>query len=70
MAKNTNIKKFTRAVKRGTSLPVLVKLTPNITDMVPMALAAKRGGADGISAINTINSITGVADKAVRRLQK
>ena len=52
--------RFTRAVKRGTSLPVLAKLTPNITDMVPLALAAKRGGADGISAINTINSITGV----------
>ncbi len=52
--------RFTRATKKGTSLPVLVKLTPNITDMVPMALAAKRGGADGISAINTINSITGV----------
>ena len=54
------IEKFTRAAKKGTSLPVLAKLTPNITDMVPMALAAKRGGADGISAINTINSITGV----------
>ena len=54
------IERFTKAVKRGTSLPVLVKLTPNITDMVPMALAAKRGGADGISAINTIKSITGV----------
>ena len=54
------IEKFTRAVRRGTSLPVLAKLTPNITDMVPMALAAKRGGADGIAAINTINSITGV----------
>ena len=54
------VERFTRAVRRGTSLPVLVKLTPNITDMVPLALAAKRGGADGISAINTINSITGV----------
>lgn len=54
------IERFTRAVKRGTSLPVLAKLTPNITDMVPMAFAAKRGGADGIAAINTINSITGV----------
>ena len=54
------IERFTRAAKRGTKLPVLAKLTPNITDMVPMALAAKRGGADGISAINTINSITGV----------
>ncbi|MBQ4467649.1 MAG: NAD-dependent dihydropyrimidine dehydrogenase subunit PreA [Firmicutes bacterium] len=54
------VEKFTRAAKKGTSLPVLAKLTPNITDMVPLALAAKRGGADGISAINTINSITGV----------
>jgi len=54
------IERFTRAVRRGTKLPVLAKMTPNITDMVPMAAAAKRGGADGIAAINTINSITGV----------
>ena len=54
------VERFTRATKNGTSLPVLVKLTPNITDMVPIAIAAKRGGADGIAAINTINSITGV----------
>ena len=66
------VERFTRATKRGTSLPVLAKLTPNITDMVPIALAAKRGGADGIAAINTINSITGVdidtlvAEPAVR----
>ena len=52
--------RFTRAVRRGTDLPVLAKLTPNITDMVPVAVAAKSGGADGIAAINTINSITGV----------
>ena len=54
------VERFTRAVRRGAGIPVLAKLTPNITDMVPLALAAKRGGADGISAINTINSITGV----------
>lgn len=54
------VEKFTRAVRRGTTLPVLAKLTPNVADMVPMALAAKRAGADGIAAINTINSITGV----------
>ena len=66
------VEKFTRATKKGTTLPVLAKLTPNITDMVPIALAAKRGGADGIAAINTINSITGVdidtlvAEPAVR----
>ena len=54
------IEKFTAAARRGTSLPILAKMTPNITDMVPMAAAARRGGADGIAAINTISSITGV----------
>ena len=54
------IERFTRAARRGTTLPLLAKMTPNITDMVPMAVAARRGGADGIAAINTINSITGV----------
>ena len=54
------VERFTAATRRGTGLPVLAKLTPNITDMVPIAIAAKRGGADGIAAINTINSITGV----------
>ncbi len=54
------IEKFTKAARKGCSVPLLVKLTPNITNMVPMANAAKRGGADGISAINTILSITGV----------
>lgn len=54
------VERFTAAVRRGTSLPVLAKLTPNVADMVPLALAARRGGADGIAAINTINSISGV----------
>ncbi|NLG02419.1 MAG: NAD-dependent dihydropyrimidine dehydrogenase subunit PreA [Clostridia bacterium] len=54
------IERFTRAVRRGCSIPILAKMTPNITDMVPCAVAAKRGGADGIAAINTIQSITGV----------
>src|SRR5665213_3224854 len=40
--------------------PVLVKLTPNISDIRQVARAAARGGAHGVSAINTINSITGV----------
>ncbi|NDO45401.1 NAD-dependent dihydropyrimidine dehydrogenase subunit PreA [Clostridium sp. MD294] len=54
------IERFTRATKKGTKLPVLAKMTPNVADMVPFARAAKRGGADGIAAINTIRSITGV----------
>jgi hypothetical protein len=37
-----------------------VKLTPNITDIRTVARAGKRGGADGLAAINTISSITGI----------
>ena len=51
---------ITAWVKEKARTPVLVKLTPNITDIRTVARAAKRGGADGLSAINTINSITGV----------
>ena len=42
------------------SVPVLVKLTPNVSDIRPHGLAAQRGGADGVSLINTIKSIVGV----------
>jgi dihydropyrimidine dehydrogenase (NAD+) subunit PreA len=41
-------------------VPVIVKLTPNITDVTEPAKAARRGGADAISLINTIQSIMGV----------
>ncbi|QHN02113.1 NAD-dependent dihydropyrimidine dehydrogenase subunit PreA [Granulicella sp. WH15] len=47
-------------VKERARTPVIVKLTPNITDIRMAARAAKRGGADALSAINTINSITGI----------
>jgi len=46
--------------KKHSTLPVIVKLTPNITDIRKPALAAKEGGADAVSLINTINSITSV----------
>ncbi|HNW88846.1 MAG TPA: NAD-dependent dihydropyrimidine dehydrogenase subunit PreA [Bacteroidales bacterium] len=49
---------FTEVVKKASKLPVIAKMTPNITDMVPVALAAKEGGADAISAINTLRAIT------------
>ena len=48
----------TRWCKQHTRLPVIVKLTPNITDVRKPARAAKAGGADAVSLINTINSIT------------
>ncbi len=47
-------------VKQHSQLPCIVKLTPNITDIRTSARAAFRGGADAVSLINTINSITSV----------
>ena len=54
------VEQLTAAVKNACSIPVLAKLTPNVASMIPAAEAAKRGGADGIAAINTIKSITGI----------
>jgi dihydropyrimidine dehydrogenase (NAD+) subunit PreA len=54
------VEMVTRWCKMYTRLPVIVKLTPNITDIRFPARAAKQGGADAVSLINTINSITGV----------
>lgn len=51
---------ITAWVKEKARTPVIVKLTPNITDIREVARAAKRGGADALAAINTINSITGI----------
>ncbi|MFN2399943.1 MAG: NAD-dependent dihydropyrimidine dehydrogenase subunit PreA [Gemmatimonadaceae bacterium] len=47
-------------VKEVSHIPVIVKLTPNVTDIAYIARAAVRGGADAVSLINTINSIVGV----------
>ncbi len=54
------IEMVTRWCKENYSKPVIVKLTPNITDIRQPARAAFRGGADAVSLINTINSITSV----------
>ncbi|MBR9651072.1 NAD-dependent dihydropyrimidine dehydrogenase subunit PreA [Thalassovita aquimarina] len=54
------IEMVTRWVKKHSRMPCIVKLTPNITDVRKPAEAAKRGGADAVSLINTINSITSV----------
>jgi dihydropyrimidine dehydrogenase (NAD+) subunit PreA len=54
------IEMVTRWVKESSRLPCLVKLTPNITDIRLGSRAAFRGGADGVSLINTINSIVTV----------
>src|SRR5277367_2357991 len=51
---------ITRWVKEACRVPVIVKLTPNITNIVYPARAAVAAEADGISLINTLNSIVGV----------
>ncbi len=54
------IEMVTAWCKQYGKLPVIVKLTPNITNIRLPAAAAKRGGADAVSLINTVNSIMGV----------
>ena len=52
--------KITSWAVEYSSVPVLVKLTPNVGDILPHGLAAQKGGAHGVSLINTIKSIIGV----------
>ncbi|MEM9779273.1 MAG: NAD-dependent dihydropyrimidine dehydrogenase subunit PreA [Pseudomonadota bacterium] len=54
------IEMVTRWCKANTRMPVIVKLTPNITDVRYPARAANAGGADAVSLINTVSSITSV----------
>ncbi|MEM7742278.1 MAG: NAD-dependent dihydropyrimidine dehydrogenase subunit PreA [Pseudomonadota bacterium] len=54
------IEMVTRWCKQSTRMPVIVKLTPNITDIRYPARAAHQGGADAVSLINTVSSITSV----------
>lgn len=53
--------KVTRWVKEAAEdTPILIKITPQVTDIVEIARAVKRGGADGITASNTIPSLLGI----------
>ena len=49
-----NVYEVTKAVKAVTTKPVILKLSPNVTDIVSIAKACEDGGADGISLINTL----------------
>jgi dihydropyrimidine dehydrogenase (NADP+) len=60
------IEEVTGWVKEVSSIPVWAKMTPNITNICEPALAAIKGGADGISAINTILSVIGVDLETLR----
>ena len=52
------VKKYCESTRKGTHLPILAKMTPNLGNMEIPAIASIEGGADGIAAINTIKSIT------------
>lgn len=54
------VQQFTETVRKVTRLPLVAKMTPNITDMNVPALYAKMGGANGISAINTVKGLSGI----------
>jgi dihydropyrimidine dehydrogenase (NAD+) subunit PreA len=54
------VQMITEWVMEKATVPVLVKLTPNVTDIRPPARAARAAGADGVALINTISSLVGV----------
>ena len=60
------VEQVTRWVVDAVNIPVWSKMTPNITDITQPALAAQRGGANGVSAINTILACIGVNLKTLR----
>lgn len=51
------VREFTRAVKDAVDVPVFPKLSPNVADIASFAVAAEKGGADGIVAINTVKAM-------------
>jgi len=57
-----NTEKVTEAVKEVAKSPVIVKLSPNVTDICEIARAAERGGADAITAVNTLKGLAVDAD--------
>ena len=56
------VEEITRAVKRSVRVPVFSKLSPNVADIASFAEAARRGGADAVTAINTVKSMAISAD--------
>jgi dihydroorotate dehydrogenase (NAD+) catalytic subunit len=52
-----NVEKVVRAVAKAVTIPVIAKITPNTGDPAGLALAAQRGGASAVSAINTLRAL-------------
>ena len=59
------VRDYTACVKRSVKIPVIPKMTPNITNIAEPAAACMQAGADAISAINTIKSVTMDVDAEV-----
>ena len=59
------VRQYTAVVKKSVKIPVISKMTPNITNMAVPAIACVEAGADAISAINTIKSITMTFDSEI-----
>ncbi len=53
----TLVRQITHTVKQAVDLPVFVKLSPNVTDITAIGIAAEKAGADGVVAINTIKAM-------------
>ena len=64
-ADEDTVYEITKRVKEASIKPVYVKLSPNVTDIVKMAKAAERGGADGLSLYNKKGGFSGPAIKPV-----
>jgi dihydroorotate dehydrogenase (NAD+) catalytic subunit len=61
-ADESSVKTVTHAVKAATGIPVFVKLSPNVTDIASIAFAAEKGGADAVTAVNTLKAMAIDAD--------
>ena len=54
------IKTICQWARECTKMPLFLKLTPNVTDILDLAVAAKEGGADGVTATNTVSALMGI----------
>lgn len=54
------VRNICRWVRQSVRVPFFAKLTPNVTDIVSIARAAKEGGADGVTATNTVSGLMGL----------
>uniref|UniRef100_A0A6I8QZJ9 Dihydropyrimidine dehydrogenase [NADP(+)] n=1 Tax=Xenopus tropicalis TaxID=8364 RepID=A0A6I8QZJ9_XENTR len=54
------VRNICRWVRQAVKIPFFAKLTPNVTDVVKIAMAAQEGGADGVTATNTVSGLMGL----------